>query len=71
MGERELLTLKQVAAELDLSVMSVRRYIDDGRLPTYRPGREIFVWSDDLERFKANRKPAGRPRGSRKHPPTT
>jgi excisionase family DNA binding protein len=62
MGERELLTVKQVAADLNLSVMSVRRYIEDGRLSTYRPGREIFVWSDELERFKATRKPPGRPR---------
>ncbi len=65
MGERKLLTIKQAAEDLGVSVMSVRRYVEAGRLTPYRPGREIFFWSDELERFKAKRKPPGRPKGSK------
>jgi len=66
MGDRTLLTIKQAAEDLGVSVMSVRRYIDAGRLTPYQPGRELFFWSDELARFKKTRKPAGRPR---KQPP--
>lgn len=64
MGDRELLTIKQAAARLNVSVMSVRRYVEAGRLTPYRPGRELFFWSDDVDRFAATRKPPGRPRKS-------
>jgi excisionase family DNA binding protein len=69
MGERELLTIKQAAEDLGVSVMSVRRYIEAGRLTPYKPGRELFFWSDELDRFKASRRPPGRPKGSKKPPP--
>lgn len=68
MGDRELLTIKQAAADLGVSVMSVRRYIEAGRITPYQPGREIFFWSDEVERFKATRKKGGRPKGSRNKP---
>lgn len=68
MGERELLTIKQAAEDLGVSVMTVRRYMDAGRLTPYRPGREIFFWSDELERFKQTRRDPGRPRGSKNRP---
>lgn len=63
-----MLTIKQAADDLGVSVMSVRRYVEAGRLTPYRPGREIFFWSDELERFKATRRPGGRPKGSKNRP---
>lgn len=68
MGERELLTIKQAADYLDVSVMTVRRHIEAGHLTPYRPGRELFFWSDDLERFKATRNAPGRPKGAKNKP---
>lgn len=63
-----MLTIKQAAEDLGVSVMSVRRYVEAGRLTPYRPGRELFFWSDELEQFKASRRPPGRPRKPRPAP---
>jgi excisionase family DNA binding protein len=49
---RELLTVRQVAAELRLSEKTVRRLIASGELPAFRLGRKgasVRVDRDELE----------------------
>ncbi|MCA1566424.1 MAG: helix-turn-helix domain-containing protein [Acidobacteria bacterium] len=56
----KLLTTKEVAARLGISVMRVQQLIWDGRLPAEKMGRDYFIKEDDLKLVE-NRKP-GRPR---------
>jgi excisionase family DNA binding protein len=55
----KLLTTKEVAARLGISVMRVQQLIWDGRLPAEKMGRDYFIKEDDLK-LVADRKP-GRP----------
>ncbi len=57
---RELLTIKEAAAELDRSVGHVRRYVRDGKLPAKNIGMQWFVAPDELVTFKASRNGLGR-----------
>lgn len=60
-----LLTTKEVAKRLGISVQRVQELIKKGRLPAEKPARDYFVKESDLRLVK-NRKP-GRPRkGSKK-----
>jgi excisionase family DNA binding protein len=56
----KLLTTKEVAARLGISVMRVQQLIWDGRLPAEKMGRDYFIKEDDLK-LVADRKP-GRPK---------
>ena len=47
----QLLTIKEVADRLAVSVRTVRRLIDDGELPPHRMGRMVRVSVDDLKRY--------------------
>ncbi len=50
----ELLTIQQVAEELDCSVQSVWRRIRSGRLSAHRLGPHVtLVTRADLDRFRA------------------
>ena len=54
----------EVAALLGISVDTVRRWADDGRLPTTRgPGRHRIVAGPDLARFLVESPPAFEPAG--------
>ena len=46
-----LLTLKEVAARLNVSVRTVNRYISDGTLPSIKIGGLRRVLEADLEEF--------------------
>lgn len=48
-----LLTLKQVATQLNMSVATVRRRIDDGSLAVIRDGRIVRVRQKDLDSYIA------------------
>lgn len=61
-GMGELLTIKQAADRLNVTTMTVRRHIESGDIPYIRPGREYLIDSDDLERYRQNRREPGRPR---------
>ena len=61
MEQGELLTIKQAAAELEVSVMTVRRHIEAGDIVPLRPGREYLIHRDELNRYKTNRRRPGRP----------
>ena len=58
---RPLLTVPEVAALLRLSPRSIRRLIDDGRLPIVRLGRAIRIRPQDVEALVAS-SGQGRPR---------
>jgi len=47
----ELLTLEQVAEHLQVSVKTVRRWIDAGDLVAHRIGRGLRVSKADLQAF--------------------
>lgn len=64
--DEELLTVDRAAEILDVSHMTVRRYMNTGRLPKRRLGREYVLYPSDLK--KLERPKAGRPRGSRNRP---
>lgn len=53
------------AKELGVSRQTLWRHVDAGRLPAERIGRDFVIKRSDLDAFKANRKPAGRPRKQR------
>lgn len=62
-------TTREAAAELDLSLASVRRYLNNGLSddPSLRPklrgtsfGRDWMIHRDEVERYKQERQPVGR-----------
>lgn len=59
MNRTNLLTLQEVAEELQVSVPSIRRWIYKGILPAVRLPRHLRVSSDDLERWLDERKGKG------------
>jgi excisionase family DNA binding protein len=55
------------AKELGISRQTLWRYVSkDHRIPAEKVGRDYVIRREDLEAFKATRKPPGRPR---KQPP--
>ena len=46
-----LLTIPDVAAQLQLSTKTIRRMIERGDLPSHRIGRQVRVASNDLGAF--------------------
>jgi excisionase family DNA binding protein len=56
----KLLTTKEAAARLGISVMRVQQLIWDGRLPAEKMGRDYFIKEADLKLVE-DRKP-GRPK---------
>lgn len=52
----------QAAAELAVSRFTVWKYIDSGRLPATRVGRDWIIRRSDLETFKGQRRKPGRPK---------
>lgn len=57
----KLLTLKQVAERLSLSLPTIRKYIDQGKLPVVQFSRAVRVEEKDLEEFiEIHRKRRGR-----------
>lgn len=54
-----LLTTKEAAARLDVTVRRVHQFIEEGRLPAKKMGRDYFIKEDDLKLVE-DRKP-GRP----------
>ena len=49
--QRNLLTVAQVASELNISVRTVRRLIASGSLPVHRIGRSVRVSPSSLSAF--------------------
>jgi putative resolvase len=62
----ELLPLPEAAERLGVSIYTVRRWIKDGKLRAFRPGKEYRVQEADLEEFLAAREV--RPKAPRRSP---
>jgi excisionase family DNA binding protein len=62
----ELLPLPEAAERLGVSIYTVRRWIKDGKLRAFRPGKEYRVREADLEEFLAAREV--RPKVPRRSP---
>src|SRR5215212_4363833 len=65
-GTGELLPLPEAAERLGVSVYTVRRWIKDGKLRAFKPGKEYRVREADLEEFLAAREV--RPKAPRRSP---
>lgn len=57
-------TLQEVASLTRVSPRAVHRWIRDGRLVTYKPGKERLVKVEDLEAFLESVKDAPGRRGT-------
>lgn len=51
MSQDQFLTLQQVADRLQVSMSTVRRLVDAGKLKTVRIGRNLRVRSEDLAAY--------------------
>lgn len=51
MSQDQLLTLQQVADRLQVSMSTVRRLVDAGKLKTVRIGRNLRVRPEDLAAY--------------------
>jgi excisionase family DNA binding protein len=62
--EGELITIQTAAHDLNVSHMTVRRWIKAGHLHPIRPGREHLLLREEVERFRDPkvRPQPGRPR---------
>lgn len=47
----DLLNLSEVASRLKLTKLTIWRYVNDGKIPAYKIGRELRVKSSDLDHF--------------------
>jgi excisionase family DNA binding protein len=55
-AEERFLSLEDVAERLQVSDRTVRRWVKDGKLAAYKPGREWRIRPRDLEDFLESRK---------------
>jgi excisionase family DNA binding protein len=55
------LTTTEAAAELDIQSNSVKRLCQRGIIQAQKRGRDWFVSRDEVERYKIERRKAGRP----------
>jgi excisionase family DNA binding protein len=55
-AEDQFLSLEDVAERLQVSDRTVRRWVKDGKLDAYKPGREWRIRPSDLEDFLESRK---------------
>jgi excisionase family DNA binding protein len=51
MTDREWLGTKEAAEAIGITLRTLYRLIDDGRIPAYQIGRVIRVRASDLERY--------------------
>ncbi len=62
MKEKRLLTIPEAAREIGMSRIVLWRHVKKGSIPTVGTDRVRLIDSEDLERFKAQKRRAGRPR---------
>ena len=55
-AEERFLSLEDVAERLQVSDRTVRRWVKDGKLAAYKPGREWRIRPSDFEEFLETRK---------------
>lgn len=57
-----MLTTKESAAELNIQPRSVKKLCQRGILKAEKIGRDWLIEEEEVERYQAQRKPAGRPK---------
>ena len=67
----DLLTIVETARELKVAPITIRRYIDSGRLPAVRVGRAVRVRREAVERFVTDVEPRPSRKEVAKHRPFT
>ena len=60
------LTTTEAAAVLGIQPATVKQYIRRGLIAATKRGRDYFITAAELERYKANRRPVGWPKGRKK-----
>jgi predicted thioesterase len=63
----ELLSIRQVATELEISAQTVHYHLRHRHLKGVLIGNSYIVTRDDLEVFKERRRPPGRPKKRRRN----
>ena len=48
---KKFLTIKEISEELKVSISTVRRWITEEKLKTYKPGKVIRISEEDLMEF--------------------
>jgi excisionase family DNA binding protein len=65
MGDSDLLTIEEAAKELGMTAGAVRKAIHNDRITPRRfSPRVVLIPRAEVERYKRERKPAGRPRAT-------
>lgn len=57
-----MLTTREAATVLGISLRTVQAHIKAGNLHATRYGRDYLISTDELERFKTEKRPAHRPK---------
>jgi excisionase family DNA binding protein len=65
-ARENLLSPQEAGDQLGVSVYTVRRWIQEGRIPAYKPGKEYRIRERDLEEFLRTREV--RPKGTGRSP---
>jgi len=55
-----MMTLREVAERLGLHINTVRRYIEEGKIPVVKFDKAMRVEEEDLEKFIRERKTGGK-----------
>lgn len=55
-NEEQLVSPRQAADYLGVNPMTVRRFIQQGKIPAYKIGRNVRIRSSDLESFISAKK---------------
>lgn len=62
-----MMTTTQAATELGIQPGSVKKLCQRGILKAERIGRDWLISQKEVERYKVERRSAGRPHGTREH----
>lgn len=49
MSDKKYLTLKEASEQFHIPISTLRKRIEEGRVPKYKPGRNILVDAKDIE----------------------
>lgn len=66
MNETDLLTTKEAAEKLGISLPRIHQLVSDGRLPSIKMGRDLFIRKTDLKLVQERK--TGRPRSENPSP---
>ena len=59
--QEEMVTIKEAAKILHLSVSRVRALVQEGRVPCYKPGRNLLFLPSELHRWLSDGQRKGQP----------